>query len=98
MRVGVTRFSHAMERQLRRSSHKGGWRYCDDTYLEGRLDEEVLELRSAINRAHLELVGGGISSATFKEIETEAADVGNFAMMLVEHWRQYAKPKARSKP
>ncbi len=73
VRKQVTMFSHAMEFKLRLKDHKGGW---SDIPLEKLFDlllGEVQELKEAVAEGN-----------TF-EIMAEAADVGNYAMMIVDN-------------
>lgn len=72
LRKEVVRFSHLMENQLRENDHKGGWSECTVSYLWSRLIEELNELKIAV------FDGRG-------DIALEAADVANFAMMLVDN-------------
>lgn len=71
-RAVVYAFAHLMERVLQQNDHKGGWE--DDTpgWLYIRLCDEVLEL------------GTAIENGTFEDIWKEAADIANFAMMIVD--------------
>lgn len=66
-------FAVAMEEQLLLNDHKGGWRDEEISWLIGRAREELAELEDAVRqkRPVLEVLG-------------EAADVGNFAMMVAD--------------
>lgn len=70
----VARFGIAMRRKLRENRFKGGWRHEDLEFLLDKLQEEVDELRAAIT----------CEPRLFRDIEDEAADVGNMAMMLAD--------------
>lgn len=70
VRPEVAAFAVAMEGKLKENDHKGGWSDCDKHWLMDRLYDEADELCGAVNR--------GVAS----EIEGEAADVANFAMMI----------------
>lgn len=70
MRDEVKSFAQAMEYKLRRNDHKGGWEERDTATLFDRLEDEVRELRAAIEDGNP------------YEIVMEAADVANFAMMI----------------
>lgn len=72
VRPEVAAFAAAMEAKLKENDHKGGWSDCDKHWLMDRLYEEADELCGAVNR--------GVAS----EIEREAADVANFAMMIFD--------------
>lgn len=69
----VAWFSGVMEERLRANDHKGGWSHCSQRFLLARIFEEVFELEAAIEN-------GAIPA----DIESEAADVANFAMMLAD--------------
>ena len=72
-RATVDRFADYMERELQRHDDRGteGWRNCDPMWLLQRLREEVDELEQAIRQK--------------KHVVCEAADVGNFAMMIADN-------------
>ena len=69
----VAWFSGVMEERLRANDHKGGWSHCSQRFLLARIFEEIFELEAAIEN-------GAIPA----DIESEAADVANFAMMLAD--------------
>ena len=69
LRPSVLAFAQAMERKLRKNDHRGGWAQSSPKWLLSRLREETRELSDALNGADLEVLD-------------EAADVGNFAMMI----------------
>ncbi len=71
IRREVRVFALAMEERLRANEHKGGWQVEAPTWLLGRCREEVDELESA-------------TYADADNILQEAADVGNFAMMVAD--------------
>lgn len=71
-RPEVMEFARAMEERLRANEHKGGWKHIHRDVLATMLQGEVDELLSAIR--------AGADNA----IRDEAADVANFAMMLVD--------------
>ena len=70
--LAVARFSTVMLWELRENSDKAHWSTCSRKWLLNRLRGEVGELTRAINR------GEG-----WRRIVSEAADVANFAMMIV---------------
>ena len=74
-RGSVHRFANSMEEQLRANDHKGGWANMTHQALYRRLREESSELWHAIQDHD--------TGAIIKE----AADVGNFAMMISENER-----------
>ena len=51
---------------------KGGWDHCNIGWLITRMDEELHELKNAVDVRN------------WKEAITECADVANFAMMVAE--------------
>lgn len=72
----VLRFAHEMEGKLAKNRHKGdreGWRKDDALALLKRLEDEVRELRDAVELRD-----------TSERITGEAADVANFAMMIAD--------------
>lgn len=89
LRPEVAAFARDMQRKLDANEHKGGWARYDSSgrrvwrrdtvvYLLNRLHEEVDELEEEIF---------GSFGGTFNEIISEAADVGNFAMMIADTYR-----------
>jgi NTP pyrophosphatase (non-canonical NTP hydrolase) len=84
-RPEVIAFADAMERKLRANDHKPGWKYDSDGALLARLTEESGELRRAVNRLHNEhLKINPEKAAATQRVLDEAADVGNFAMMIAD--------------
>lgn len=69
----IRHFAEKMEFKLRENDHKGGWKNCDAASLVKRLREETDELEVALEKG------------TVEEICREAADVGNFAMMIFDN-------------
>lgn len=68
----VTHFADDMARELEANSHKDGWQDMTVRQLLVRAEQEMRELRRAIEKGK-----------SFEEIRSEAADVGNFLAMLV---------------
>ena len=90
-RPAVRWFAVAMERELRENDHKGTWDRCTLGYLAKRLREEVEELVSAATDGHINANIGdeGYRVTQWTESDagrvlSEAADVGNFAMMIAD--------------
>lgn len=75
LRPQVAAFARLMERELRANDHKGGWQDEHTEDLFKRLKEEVKELKDVISIGNI-----------WKNdvIASEAADVANFAMMIVD--------------
>jgi len=75
LRPEVREFAEAMERKLRKNDAERGnsWKISPMSYLLERLEDEVRELRNAI-----------LDGNTF--ILPEAADVGNFVMMIIDRY------------
>jgi NTP pyrophosphatase (non-canonical NTP hydrolase) len=91
VRPEVLAFAAAMETELIENSHKGGWDGCEPGWLLRRLGQEVGELRRALRayrRAKDTAERKGIYDAPLTKerdaLRSEAADVGNFAMMIVD--------------
>lgn len=91
VRPEVRRFGMLMERVLRDNDHKGGWDRETARSLLERLKQEVRELSEAIaampTPCHCRSVGDcphGMFGPTREEVAREAADVANFAMMIVD--------------
>jgi NTP pyrophosphatase (non-canonical NTP hydrolase) len=77
IREDVQWFSQEMEKKLVENDHKAHWNEMTIAYLEMRLQQEVAELNDAIMQFHF---GEGTTNSIIKE----AADVGNFAMMIAD--------------
>lgn len=71
-RAEVMKFANAMEKELKENDYKGGWKDCNLVFLADKLYEEVQEL----------IYEAGRDSK--KRILSEAADVGNIAMMIAD--------------
>ena len=75
IRSEVLMFAKVMEKKLRRNDHKGHWKnggYEDFQWFVDRLKEEVEELEEALD------------SRIPEDIADEAADVANYAMMIMD--------------
>lgn len=84
-RPEVQRFAVLMEQALRDNEHRGGWDGCDADWLLTRLDEEARELHACKTQAAQESAGDGHWLRDVRrQIADEAADVGNFAMMVAD--------------
>lgn len=75
LREPLRAFAEQCEVQLRANDHKGGWENEASDWLLGRLKEEVDELEEIMS----------LRLATPAAIAREAADVGNFAMMIADN-------------
>ena len=73
LRPEVLAFAYLMERELRKHDDRPGWKDCRPDWLMGRLMEEVDELDTAI-----------VGRFGPWSVASEAADVGNFAMMVAD--------------
>jgi NTP pyrophosphatase (non-canonical NTP hydrolase) len=92
IREEVQWFSQEMEKKLIENDHKAHWSGVPVSYLEMRLKQETEELEEAIKDFHL---GKGSTDQIIKE----AADVGNFAMMIADaysHRPTHHNKKVRS--
>jgi len=92
-------FAAAMERELHENDHKGTWDRCTLGYLAKRLREEVEELVVAATDGHVNANIGDEGYRVTQWTETdvsrvlsEAADVGNFAMMIADVCAKRAMP------
>lgn len=95
-RKEIEEFAQAMESELKENDYKGGWKDCDLTFLLSKLDEEVKELKEAIQvkQEFINLNSNARSvgecqydyslKSSNKNILSEAADVGNIAMMIAD--------------
>jgi NTP pyrophosphatase (non-canonical NTP hydrolase) len=72
VREEVKKFADAMEAELKENDYKGGWKNCDIAFLVDKLHEEVKELIDAI------------CYGTPENVLSEAADIGNIAMMIAD--------------
>lgn len=81
MRPAVKWYGDRMEDKLIANDGKHDWNDTDLDYLYNRLLQEVVELRDAI-RDYQTWRSSIASSTAVIEIVREAADVGNFAMMI----------------
>lgn len=79
----VNWFSHLMIKELMKHLARPGWKRETVGYLLDRLGEEVTELSDAIE-----------SNQPKEEVEKEAADVGNIAMMIADIYRQKSRIKS----
>lgn len=70
----VRAFANLMETRLRANDHKGGWEDVDPLWPFERLEEKVAELKA-------ELYADGCDADLVADL---AADVGNYAMMIVD--------------
>jgi NTP pyrophosphatase (non-canonical NTP hydrolase) len=79
---GILRIGWTMWRKLRENRDKAHWLQADgdDIYYMARLSEEADELRSAVLGLEPE-----------ENLQREAADVANFAMMIHERARHRRK-------
>lgn len=88
-REEVIKYAEAMEVELKENDHKGYWRdQCDLEFLADKLDEEVQELKHAMGCYEREDCKLKPNKETLEEIRksvlSEAADVGNIAMMIAD--------------
>jgi hypothetical protein len=73
MRPTLKWFAEQMETKLQENDYKHGWENCTTSYLIGRLDEELNELKA------------GLVKGSPSQIVAEAADVANIAMMIADN-------------
>ena len=77
IKLSVELFSWLMTNELMKHLDRPGWKHESIAYFLNRLGEEVAELCNAIE-----------ANAPKNIVEKEAADVGNFAMMIADVYRQ----------
>ena len=87
LRPEVREFAREMEARLRANEHKGGWKNDSPLDLLQRVLEETEELRAVVR----EIRDNGLPRRLRDNVWAEAADVGNFAMMVADtaikfHW------------
>jgi hypothetical protein len=98
VRPAVLWFACEMERQLKANDHKGGWSDCTDDYLLAKLDEEVGEVKEAVQAVDNDLAyksmsfgergdRGGLAGLVQGVIH-ESADAANIAMMIADNARR----------
>jgi NTP pyrophosphatase (non-canonical NTP hydrolase) len=88
IREEVQWFSQEMEKKLIENDHKAHWSDLPIAYLEMRLKQEVVELEEAIMDFHL-------GKGSVDQITKEAADVGNFAMMIADAYSHRPRTPGR---
>lgn len=82
-RESVVDFSIIMERKLRENDYKGGWDDCDIDWLFKRAQEELGELREVLRES--DSFDCNCPDVDYEnEIVSEAADVANFIMMILD--------------
>lgn len=79
----ITRYADDMAREMDENSHKDGWDEMSVRRLLVRAEQEMGELRRAIE-----------NGKPFEDVRSEAADVGNFLAMLV--WNACVESKEES--
>lgn len=77
VRGEVASFAEAMEKKLAENDHKRHWSGMTVSWLRRRLDTELRELDRAIK-----------AKKSPEEVLAEAADVGNFLMMVADNYRR----------
>ena len=78
----VLEFAEDMERELDNNDHKSGWGQMSYGELCARAGQELAELRRAVKRLDTEYHIDALVN-----LISEAADVGNFAMMIADNAR-----------
>ena len=85
MSVEILRFATVMQTKLDENDHKRHWSLYSPAWLLNRLRQEAGELERAI-----------ASGAPADEVEREAADVANFAMMVADVVREQRRQAGES--
>lgn len=87
-RTEVLKFAEAMEVELKENDYKGGWKNCELSFLVEKLAEETEELIEVSERLKGLECNQFITKEELKgqreRILSEAADVGNIAMMIAD--------------
>lgn len=81
------RFRQAMVEKLEENAHKGGWSDESPRWLLTRVEEELVELRQAVDAWNAATHRGypdDICEARRRKVLREAADVANFALMVAD--------------
>ena len=82
--MNVPEFAVLMQKKLDENSGKGHWSMCSMQYLFSRLAQETGELsRANKKKFHPD------------QIDREAADVANFAMMIADNYREAYEDASR---
>ncbi len=69
----LEKFARHMEKKLRENDYKGGWQSSTIRSLIDRIRDETIELSNA-----------AMATANLEDIQGEAIDVANFAMMIFD--------------
>ena len=85
VRTEVRAFAREMEDRLRANDYKGGWKSEFPQWLIARIRDELEELNAAVDRIR----ANGLESDLVENVWHEAADVGNFAMMVADAATQH---------
>ena len=80
-RLSVLNYAIRMEERLRANDRKGGWEGDKPASLLARARQELQELTHAVTTGKSPPIGG---RSRDEWVWGEAADVGNFAMMVAE--------------
>ena len=92
----VLAFAHCMEAKLEANRYKGNreaWVGDDPERLLRRLREEVDELEIAMKVAEVRLTESSDNvRRAARSVAGEAADVGNFSMMIADWYSAHAQP------
>lgn len=84
LRTSVRRFAEQMELKLRENDHKGGWQNDLPEDLLVRAEQELEELKAAVSAEFFSACGLLDAGATRPAVAGEAADVGNFCLMITD--------------
>ncbi|HEX9908628.1 MAG TPA: hypothetical protein VGB78_09240 [Thermoplasmata archaeon] len=91
VRREVEEFAEAMELELMKHDDRTGWKQCKVEWLLKRLREETDELEATLRDKN--------PNGKITRVKEEAADVGNFAMMIAdvikEDWVRRSAQKIR---
>jgi len=83
VRSEVKAFSEIMEQKLKENDHKSHWGNLENSWLIGRLKDELKELENAIYKAPSQ--DAEWQEKLDIELQRECADIANFAMMIADN-------------
>ena len=88
LRQSIQEFALDMNRKMEENDWKGGWDNCDLEHLLMRLTQEKSELSKAIRKHEDNYYSPQpVDIELIQRVIDEAADVGNFAMMIADNAR-----------
>jgi len=80
--MSLLKFAQAMETELIENDHKTGWNQLSPQWIINRIRQETQELETAIK-----------NDKPIREIQSECADIANFAFMLWDNLEDIEEEK-----